>query len=115
MLCDSGVVSATALTTSGTLAATTWARRSLATAAGSGAATRALTTATPSRLLRGVALLWTRTVRVLEALTPPMQTVGMAAWPAPARAARMERTPAGPMMDFVSRLVGVAKTVPSPR
>ena len=114
MLCDKGPFLATACTTSGTLAATTLPRRSLAAAAGSSAATMALTTATPSSVLWGETLC-AMTCRVLEALTPPMQTVGMPPWPLAARAERMVLTPWGPMIDLVSFFVAVAKTVPMPR
>lgn len=41
----------------------------------------------------------------LRALMPPMQTVGMEAWPEEERAWRMARMPEGPMMDFVSFLL----------
>ena len=105
MLWEMGVVLATALITSGILETMTLASRSRAAAAGSAAATTALTTATPSRLFRG-ALDCSSTACALEALTPPMQTVGTWPWPAAARAVRMSETPAGPMMAFVSFLLG---------
>lgn len=104
MLCDNGVVLATVLMISGILATVTLARRSRATAAGSCAATMALTTAMPSRLFCGE-LLCARTDWALDALRPPMQTVGTEPWPAAARNERMSRTPLGPMMDLVSFLL----------
>lgn len=120
MLCERGDFKATALTTSGTLAVATLPARSLAASLGLVAATMALTTATPSRLLAG-ADDRPSTLRALSLLTPPMQTVGMAlivgrvVVVALLRAERMLLTPLGPMMDFVSFLVDVAKTVPRPR
>jgi hypothetical protein len=101
MLCDKGVVSATFLITSGILATTTWPNRSLETAAGSAAATMALTTATPSRLLFGDAD-WARTEAVFDALMPPMQTVETCPYPAATIAVRMSLTPLVPIIDLVS-------------
>lgn len=105
MLCDSGVPAATPLITSGTLPMATFVSSTLAAFAGSSAATSALTTAMPSRLFAGAALDSTSTAVALELLMPPMQTVGMEAWPADERAERMERMPDVPMMDFVSFLL----------
>jgi hypothetical protein len=103
MLCDRGVLAATAATTSGILERMTLPRSCLAAAAGSGADMMALTTAMPSSVLRGeAACTAARTEGVLEALMPPMQTVGTEAWPASCRAERMPATPDGPMMDLVS-------------
>lgn len=80
-------------------------RRSLAAAQGSGAATRALTTATPERVsgdgvLRGAAAAW-RIRWTLLAFTPPMQTVagGLGSDRAD-RQVKIERRPAVPMIDF---------------
>lgn len=103
MLCDKGVFLPTAPTTSGIFALITLPSKSLDTAAGSSAAMIALTTATPSRDLCDEAD-WASTSVVLEALMPPMQTVGME-WPAWWRAERISETPEGPMMDFVSFLL----------
>ena len=104
MLCDNGDFLPTVLITSGILALITLPSKSLDTAAGSSAAMMALTTAIPSRALYGEADC-ARTAEVLEALTPPMQTVGMEEWPASWRAERMSAMPEGPMMDFVSFLL----------
>lgn len=76
MLCVNGVVSATWRKTWGIMATVTLSTRSRDTAAGSEAAMIALTMATPSRDLEG-ARHWEMTGLMLEALMPPMQTVGM--------------------------------------
>src|SRR3569833_4190530 len=97
MLCESGVVSWTALRTAGTSVMTSSASlggsapsaacrakgggdrtlpsSDLASLSASAAAITALTTATPARDLAAV-LLWYRTRCTLEALMPPMQTAG---------------------------------------
>lgn len=104
MLCDNGDFLPTTPITSGILALITLPSKSLDTAAGSSAAIMALTTAIPSRDLCGEADC-SRTIDVLEALTPPMHTVGMDEWPDEWRAERISAMPEGPMMDLVSFLL----------
>lgn len=78
-------------------------RRAEAVSCGVVDAMIALTTAMPSRCFDGV-LDWKRMRWMFVELTPPMQTVGRAAWVLDT-VARMRRRPDMPMMDLVSRLL----------